>query len=83
MQSQGRRKMGDTEPFIGETILADGWVYRDLPRMTPDAMEFLLSIIGDENIKFMTMAKYTGGAVRGQVWISPIGVENMKTHIAD
>lgn len=65
------------EPFVGETIRADGWVYRDLDRMTPDAWEQLRGIIGDENIRMMTWANY-GKSVRGQIWISPTGIENLK-----
>ena len=69
----------DREPFKGETIRADGWVYRDLPRVTRDVFDTLLGIVGEGNIKFMTFADY-GDAVRGQVWISPKGMENMEEY---
>jgi hypothetical protein len=71
------------EPFPGETLIADGWQYRDLPRMTEDALETLTSIIGAENMRWLTKARYeteNGVAVRGQCLISPTGFERMKAH---
>jgi hypothetical protein len=73
------------EPFKGETLLADGWQYRDLPRMTEDALEKLMGIIGSENLRWLTQARYEteqGVAVRGQCLISPAGFANMKAHSA-
>lgn len=67
----------DGEPFDGETIRADGWVYRDLDRMTPDAWDELHCVIGADNIRFMTWANY-GKSVRGQIWISPAGMDNLR-----
>ena len=32
------------EPFPGETLLADGWEYRDLPRMTPEYFDKLIAM---------------------------------------
>lgn len=70
----------DSEPFPGETLRADGWVYRDLPRMTKDALEKLLGIIGKDEVRWLTRAEYGDGAVRGQLFISPRGMENMKEY---
>jgi hypothetical protein len=73
--------MPKSEPFKGETLIADGWQYRDLPRMTEDAMEKLMGIIGSENVRWLTQARYEtekGVAVRGQCLISPAGFERMK-----
>lgn len=72
----------DGEPFPGETIRADGWVYRDLPRMTRERMNDLLAIVGESNIKWLSFADY-GDAVRGQCFISPSGVEAMKAYLAE
>ena len=42
--------MPTTEPFEGETLLADGWEYRDVPtRMRPDLWDEFLDIIGAGN----------------------------------
>lgn len=67
----------DGEPFKGETVRADGWMYHDFPRMKRDALDQILDIIGDKNIKWMTFADY-GNAVRGQAWISPRGIQNLQ-----
>jgi len=67
------------EPFSGETLLADGWQYRDLPRMTQDAFDCLLDIIGEGNVRWLSFARY-GSTVRGQCFISPAGIENMRAH---
>ena len=68
------------EPFPGETLRADGWVYRDLPRLTYDAFDLFVSIVGEDNIRWLTRADY-GNATRGQCFISPDGMRNMKLHV--
>lgn len=72
-----------SEPFPGETLMADGWEYRDLPRMTAEAFESLWESIGPENVRFLTFAKYADGAVRGQVLISPSGMQRLKDRAKD
>jgi hypothetical protein len=72
--------MPDIEPFQGEALLADGWQYRDLPRMTPDAMDKFKSIVGEVNLRWLSFADY-GHAQRGQVLISPAGMESMQKHL--
>jgi hypothetical protein len=68
-----------SEPFPGETIVADGWIYRDLPRMTQEAFNQFLDIVGEENVRFLTFARYKPEqAVRGQCFISPIGLDRLK-----
>lgn len=73
----------DGEPFPGETLRADGWEYRDLPRMTPNAFKMLTDIFGDENLRWLTRAFYEDGSTRGQVFISPAGMERAKVHNAE
>jgi hypothetical protein len=70
------------EPFPGETLIADGWVYRDLPCMTQEAFNKFLDILGEENARFLTFARYSDKAVRGQLLISPAGMERLKAHSA-
>lgn len=72
----------DGEPFPGETIRADGWVYRDLPKMTPDALAMLIGIVGEAEIRWLSKARYASGAVRGQIFISPQGMKNLCAHTA-
>jgi hypothetical protein len=71
------------EPFPGETLIADGWVYRDLPRMTQETMNTFLDIVGEENTRFLTFARYKPqNDVRGQLLISPAGMDRMKAYSA-
>ena len=81
---QGSSGTPPGEPIKDKTLVADGWVYRDLPRMTTEAMDILLGVIGEGNYEFLTFAecpdKEHGKAVRGQVMISPLGMENLILH---
>lgn len=79
------------EPFTGETLRADGWVYRDFPRMTKDALEKILAIIGEENIRWLTFVNYKGKhpetgevieSVRGQCFLSPKAMEALNAYAA-
>lgn len=47
------------------------WTYKDLPRMTPEVKDDFVSMIGEENIQWITFADYDDGSVRGQVLLSP------------
>lgn len=70
----------DGEPFPGETLRADGWEYRDLPRMTHECMDEFRRIVGEDNIRWLSFSDY-GRAVRGQLFISPNGLERMREHV--
>lgn len=70
------------EPFPNETLVADGWTYRDLPRMTQEAFDKFLGVLGEENARFLTFARYPDGAVRGQLLLSPAGMERLVAHAA-
>lgn len=72
----------ECEPFPGEAIRADGWVYRDLPRMSPEAFDLFTQIVGDENMRWLTFADY-GKSKRGQVFISPAGIDRMRAHVKE
>ncbi len=71
----------DGEPFPGETIRADGWVYRDLPRMRPTLFDQFIEIAGEENLRWLTKADY-GDTKRGQVFISPEGAKRLTDYAA-
>ncbi|WP_435018430.1 hypothetical protein TA3x_000404 [Tundrisphaera sp. TA3] len=75
--------MPDTEPFPGETLIADGWQYRDTPPMLEQLWDELLGIIGEGNYRLLTLMKRTFRDddrlyKRGQMLISPAGIENLK-----
>lgn len=71
----------DSEPFPGETLMADGWVYRDLPKMTQEALNKFLDIVGEENTRWLSFARYKpANDVRGQLLISPAGMDRMRSY---
>lgn len=69
-----------SEPFPGETLLADGWEYRDLPRMTPEYFDKFVALIGEENIRWLTLAECGDGCKRGQLFVSPTGLERARAY---
>ena len=70
------------EPIPGKTYRADGWVYRDLPTwLSPNMKDLFFSIIGVENTVILASSERTIDDVkywRGQLLISPAGIENMR-----
>ena len=60
---------------LAEQMGKPGWKYRDLPRMTPETLNMLVMIIGEENIEWITHASYDDGSCRGQILISPLGMD--------
>lgn len=70
---------GDSEPFPGETLVADGWKYKDFEKMPAEDWEQLLALYGDGNFRLITSASYKkDGQVlkRGQMFVSPQGLAN-------
>lgn len=65
------------EPIVGKTYRADGWVYRDLPKLSYEMFDKLVAMIGEENIVWLTQADY-GTSKRGQLLVSPAGMENIR-----
>lgn len=62
------------------------WHYKDLPKMTPEILDKLVDAIGPDHIKWITKAEYKiegKDFKRGQVMISPEGIENLKTFLAE
>lgn len=60
------------------------WTYRDLPKLSVSAFDMFCAIVGEENLRWLTKAeyKYPNGKVakRGQVMISPVGMENLRQY---
>lgn len=81
------QSLPNTEPFPGETLIADGWQYRDTPPMLPAFWDGLLGAIGEGNYRLLTYAERTFKDdprlyKRGQMLISPAGIENIKAWMA-
>lgn len=65
------------EPIRGETLKADGWVYRDIPgRLSNEIWDHLLDVIGAENFRILGMSVGNDWK-RGQLMISPNGMKNL------
>ncbi len=70
------------EPFEGETLMADGWVYRDLPkRLSDEYWDLFVKTLGEDNYRIMIMSVGSGWK-RGQFLISPQGMKNLAAYIA-
>jgi hypothetical protein len=72
--------MPNSEPFPGKTYIADGWVYRDLPRLSYEMFDKFVDIVGEENMVWLTEADY-GDSKRGQLLVSPAGMERVRNHV--
>jgi hypothetical protein len=62
---------------IAEELGKPDWTYKDLPRMVPELFYTFIEIVGEENLHWIAMANY-GDTLRGQVLISPVGMEKLK-----
>lgn len=43
------------------------WYYRDLPKMQEPYFSELIDVLGEDNIRWLTLAKYSDGTSRGQM----------------
>ena len=65
------------EPFEGEALMADGWVYRDLPsRLSYKYWDLFIKTLGEGNYRIMAMTVGPDWK-RGQFLISPDGMANL------
>lgn len=67
------------EEYFQDFYNKPGWVYHDLPRMSPEFFDQFVEIVGQENLLWITFADY-GTSKRGQVMISPEGMQNLKEY---
>ncbi len=68
------------EPFEGETLMADGWVYRDFPsRVSYEVWAQFIDILGEGNYRILAMS-YSREWKRGQFLISPEGMKNLAAY---
>ena len=69
-------------PPLPKELADKGWVYRDMPgRVTPEAWDLFLSILGEGNYQILVMSEGDGWR-RGQFFISPQALENLKAYKA-
>ena len=66
-------------PLDPDALMKQGWVYRDVPWCTLDAWALLIKIIGSDNYRLLAQSE-RNDAVRGQMLISPKGMDNLKNH---
>lgn len=74
------------QPPIPEPYKSQGWVYRDLPgKLSPEMWDHFLEILGPDNYTILAMSESKDPEnpwKRGQFFISPQGMENLKAHTA-
>lgn len=69
---------------LAESMGLPDWTYTDLPKITQDVMDEFVESVGSDNLKWITMAQYKNWGpekldlVRGQVLISPAGMQILK-----
>lgn len=66
---------------LAESLGKPGWTYRDVPRMVPELFYKFIEIVGEENLHWLAMSNY-GDTLRGQVLISPDGMEILREFYA-
>jgi hypothetical protein len=75
-------------PDFGKDLAASvdkpDWTYYDLPKMGPKYFDQLIyDIIGEDNVSFLTRVSHTdrdGDWFRGQILISPAGMDNIREY---
>jgi hypothetical protein len=67
------------EASFNASMGTEGWVYRDLPLMSLAMWDELFTIIGDSNVRVIISTR-RGDSRRGQVLISPDGLQRMRDH---
>lgn len=82
VEGSGRVFEGE-RPIEGELnpdkLIAEGWVYKDLPWMTAEALDLFLSILGRNNYIGLAVSIRPGtGEKRGQILINPDGLANLR-----
>lgn len=65
------------EPVLGKNYREQGYAYKDLPRLSLEYFDKFIELVGEDNIVWLTFADY-GDAKRGQVLISPEGLERIR-----
>lgn len=69
--------------LLPEKMGLPDWKYMDLPRTTEEIFNEFVELVGEENIKWVTKAKYKNGDRRGQILLSPAGAERIEQGLRD
>ena len=69
--------MAECDAAMAKAAGKPDWTYKDLPRMTHEVFSEFVDVIGDDNLHWLTVADY-GPTIRGQVLISPAGMEILR-----
>lgn len=75
----------DEEPFPGEMLRANGWVYRDMNGWcSAEQWPEFLAAMGEEEYRIIALSqRQKSGEIHAQFFISPKGIENMKAWLAN
>lgn len=73
------QKILDAIPLPAIPEKFKGWTYWDCPgRVKVQMWEAFLDMLGAGNYAVLAESRYSSGDARGQLFISPAGVENMR-----
>lgn len=71
-----------------DELLAQGYQYGDLPKLTKEYFDKFVDLVGEENITWLTLAKYENCFIdsdepgfRGQYLLNPAGIERAKEYM--
>jgi hypothetical protein len=62
-------------------LLDSGWVYRDIPWMASGRWDEFMDWIGAGNVEILAVSSRDGSIKRGQILISPAGIDNLKQRV--
>lgn len=74
LERQIVEKLRDSDEF--RHLFANGWEYRDWMPMPVARWRSMLQVIGTENLRLLTETS-PGRFMRGQMIVSPKGIENL------
>lgn len=79
-----QRLLEQEQEFMRAQTGLHDWTYKDLPKLSVGVLEMFRAVAGDENLRWLSQAEYRypngSVAVRGQVMISPAGMENLRQY---
>ena len=79
-----KTRMDDVYSGLAKSLGKPDWHYRDLPWMRLEYWNHLMVVFGDEDVMFIAGSKKQfedGFFVRGQILVSPGGMENLTAHL--
>jgi hypothetical protein len=61
-------------------LIADGWVYRDVPWCTLEAWDTLMSVPREGSAILLAMSRRPNGDTRGQILYSPEALDDLAAY---